>query len=111
MGEFNASLARVIIKIYGIRTMFYLMFIMALQIIVSQVYSVYLVQKALGRLDLDREREREIVFLFSQWQGLKVYVEQWQCQIDLCFDDMDVLSNATCQFWTHHDSPIHSWAI
>ncbi|CAK9059376.1 unnamed protein product [Durusdinium trenchii] len=48
VGEFNASLARVIIKIYGIRTMFYLMFIMALQIIVSQVYSVYLVQKALG---------------------------------------------------------------
>lgn len=48
MGEFKASLARVIIKIYGIRTMFYLMFIMALQIVVSQVYSVYLVQKALS---------------------------------------------------------------
>lgn len=49
-GEFKASLARVIIKIYGIRTMFYLMLIMALQIIVSQVYSVYLVQKALSLL-------------------------------------------------------------
>lgn len=47
-GEFKASLARVIIKIYGIRTMFYLMLIMALQIVVSQVYSVYLVQKALS---------------------------------------------------------------
>lgn len=49
-GEFKASLARVIIKIYGIRTMFYLMLIMALQIVVSQVYSVYLVQKALSLL-------------------------------------------------------------
>lgn len=47
-GEFKASLARVIIKIYGLRSMFYLMLIMALQIVVSQVYSVYLVQKALG---------------------------------------------------------------
>ena len=53
-GEFNASLARVIIKIYGIRTMLYLMFIMALQIIVSQVYSVYLVQKALSCLSFTR---------------------------------------------------------
>ena len=49
-GEFKASLARVIIKIYGIRSMFYLMLIMALQIVVSQVYSVYLVQKALSLL-------------------------------------------------------------
>lgn len=48
VGEFKASLARVIIKIYGLRTMLYLMFIMALQIVVTQIYSVYLVQKALS---------------------------------------------------------------
>jgi len=47
-GELNASLSRVIIRIYTIKTMLYMMLILALQIIVSQAYSVYLVQKALS---------------------------------------------------------------
>lgn len=48
VGEFSASLARVIIRIYGVKTMLYLMCVMALQIIVAQTYSVFLVQKALS---------------------------------------------------------------
>lgn len=48
MGELHASLARVIIRIYTIKTMLCLMLVLALQIIVSQAYSVYLVQKALS---------------------------------------------------------------
>ncbi|CAE7869902.1 ABCC4, partial [Symbiodinium microadriaticum] len=42
MGELHASLARVIIRIYTIKTMLCLMLVLALQIIVSQAYSVYL---------------------------------------------------------------------
>jgi len=47
VGELKASLGRVIIKIYSVKTMLYLMLILGLQITLSQVYSVFLIQYAL----------------------------------------------------------------
>mmetsp|Transcript_8378 Transcript_8378/g.14889 ORF Transcript_8378/g.14889 Transcript_8378/m.14889 type:complete len:1637 (+) Transcript_8378:146-5056(+) len=48
VGEANANLGRVIIQIYTVRTMLYLMAVLAIQITLSQVYSVFLIQEALS---------------------------------------------------------------
>eukprot|EP00931_Biecheleriopsis_adriatica_P095910 TRINITY_DN6955_c0_g1_i1.p1 TRINITY_DN6955_c0_g1~~TRINITY_DN6955_c0_g1_i1.p1 ORF type:complete len:1671 (-),score=374.71 TRINITY_DN6955_c0_g1_i1:75-5087(-) len=47
VGEQRANLGKVIMKLYTVKTMLYLMLISGLQITISQVYSVFLIQQAL----------------------------------------------------------------